>query len=62
MVTSQRPSLSNENVDMCAFLNRNEELVDIAQCKFIPDDEVDGHIPQCMSYVMDTAPRDDEMK
>ncbi|ETP03866.1 hypothetical protein F441_19238 [Phytophthora nicotianae CJ01A1] len=60
MVTSQRPSLSNENVDMCAFLNRNEEFVDIAQCESIPDDEVDGHIPQCVSYVMDAAPRDDE--
>ncbi|KAG1685332.1 hypothetical protein DVH05_024793 [Phytophthora capsici] len=60
MVTSQRASLSNENVDMCAFLNRNEEFVDIAQCESIPDDELDGHIPQCVSYVMEATPRDDE--
>ncbi|EGZ26937.1 hypothetical protein PHYSODRAFT_431775, partial [Phytophthora sojae] len=32
MVTSHRGSLSKENVDMCAFLNRNEEYVDITQC------------------------------
>ncbi|KAF4140428.1 hAT family C-terminal dimerization region [Phytophthora infestans] len=60
MVTSQRASLSNENVDMCAFLNRNEAFVDIAQCESIPDDELDSHIPQCVSYVMEATPRDDE--
>ncbi|KAG1690564.1 hypothetical protein DVH05_028067 [Phytophthora capsici] len=62
MVTSQRASLSNENVDMCAFffLNRNEAFVDIAQCESIPDDELESHIPQCVSYVMEATPRDDE--
>ncbi|EGZ08139.1 hypothetical protein PHYSODRAFT_526089 [Phytophthora sojae] len=63
LVTSHRASLSNEKVDMCAFLNRNEEFVDIAQCEAIPDAEIEDHIPQCVSYDLEAAPRDveDEM-
>ncbi|KAI9989035.1 hypothetical protein PInf_022758 [Phytophthora infestans] len=60
MVTSQRASLSIENVDMCAFLNRKEVFVDIAQCESVPDDELDSNISQCVSYVMEATPRDDE--
>ncbi|KAJ8575258.1 hypothetical protein ON010_g3961 [Phytophthora cinnamomi] len=63
MVTSHRSSISKENVDMCAFLNRNEEFVDIAQCEAIPDAELDDHIPQCVCYDMEATPHDveDEM-
>ncbi|POM77444.1 Hypothetical protein PHPALM_5171 [Phytophthora palmivora] len=45
---------------MCAFLNRNEEFVDIAQCEAIPEKELDNHVPECASYVMDVTPRDAE--
>ncbi|KAI9993273.1 hypothetical protein PInf_015351 [Phytophthora infestans] len=53
------------NEDVLAFWMRMEHsggytFVDIAQCESIPDDELDSHIPQCVSYVMEATPRDDE--
>ncbi|GMF35695.1 unnamed protein product [Phytophthora fragariaefolia] len=35
MVTSQRTSLSQHNIDMATFLNRNGEFVDLLECEAI---------------------------
>jgi hypothetical protein len=32
MVTSQRGSLSAQNIDMCSFINRNRKYIDVTQC------------------------------
>lgn len=45
MLTAQSSSMSSHNVDMCSFLNRNREFVDIAQCTKIQPADVNEHIP-----------------
>lgn len=39
MLTSQRASMSGANVDMCSFINRNDEYIHINQCEAIGNDE-----------------------
>ncbi|GMF46760.1 unnamed protein product [Phytophthora fragariaefolia] len=45
MVIVQRTSLSQENIDMCAFLNRNREFIDLTQCPKLSAAETQGAIP-----------------
>ncbi|GMF34409.1 unnamed protein product [Phytophthora fragariaefolia] len=33
MVSPQRTSLAGDNIDMCIFLNRNPEFVNLLQCE-----------------------------
>jgi hypothetical protein len=58
LISPNRASLSQENVDMCAFLNRNKSFVDISQCEAIPVDELHDHVPQYVSYLTDAIPDD----
>ncbi|GMF40337.1 unnamed protein product [Phytophthora fragariaefolia] len=36
MVSPQRTSLAGDSIDMCIFLNRNPEFVNLLQCEEIP--------------------------
>ncbi|ETM53904.1 hypothetical protein L914_02660 [Phytophthora nicotianae] len=36
MVKAQRTTLADHNIDMCSFLNRNRDFVDLLQCEEIP--------------------------
>ena len=40
MLTCQRTSMSAPNVDMCSFINRNQDLINIGQCEAISTDDV----------------------
>ncbi|KAG6942114.1 hypothetical protein JG688_00018307 [Phytophthora aleatoria] len=53
MVTAQRTSLSQHNIDMCSFLNRNREFVDLLQCEPIPKGTHRRHTPSCFTYPLD---------
>ena len=46
LVTSQRASMADHNVDMASFLKRNQEHVDICQCYRIEEDKLKTHIPK----------------
>ncbi|KAG1710160.1 hypothetical protein DVH05_017166 [Phytophthora capsici] len=45
MVTSQRCSISAMNIDMCSFLNRNRDFIDVTQCLRLQGDEYRNNIP-----------------
>lgn len=45
MMTPQRSAMSPYNLEMCMFLNRNREFVDITQCSKIKKEDVKNHIP-----------------
>ncbi|KAG1706643.1 hypothetical protein DVH05_027495 [Phytophthora capsici] len=45
MVTSQRSSISAMNIDMCSFLNRNRDFIDVTQCPRLQGDEYRNNIP-----------------
>ncbi|KAE8967078.1 hypothetical protein PF005_g9784 [Phytophthora fragariae] len=53
MVTSQRTSLSQHNIDMATFLNRNGEFVDLLQCEAIKRGKHREHTPSCFTYPLD---------
>ncbi|KAG3123107.1 hypothetical protein PI126_g23860 [Phytophthora idaei] len=53
MVSPQRTSLADHNVDMCSFLNRNEDFVDLLQCEAIPKGEHHLHTPKSFVYAVD---------
>ncbi|GMF37408.1 unnamed protein product [Phytophthora fragariaefolia] len=53
MVTSQRTSLSQHNIDMATFLNRNGEFVDLLQCEAIKRGKRREHTPSCFTYPLD---------
>ncbi|OWZ04623.1 hypothetical protein PHMEG_00023442 [Phytophthora megakarya] len=45
MVTVQRCSLSPENIDMCSFLHRNREFIDVTQCSKLTAEEARDAVP-----------------
>ncbi|KAE9073973.1 hypothetical protein PF010_g24866 [Phytophthora fragariae] len=53
MVTSQRTSLLQHNIDMATFLNRNGEFVDLLQCEAIKRGKHREHTPSCFTYPLD---------
>lgn len=53
MVTSQRTSLSRQMIDMCSFVSRNREFVDISQCEAIPTGEHAEYRPRAVILSMD---------
>jgi hypothetical protein len=53
MVTSQRTSLSQHNIDMATFLNRNSAFVDLLQCEPIKRGKHREHTPSCFTYPLD---------
>ncbi|KAE9038133.1 hypothetical protein PR001_g5744 [Phytophthora rubi] len=54
MVTSQRTSLADHNVDMCSFLNRNRDFVDLLQCEEIPKGQHHLHTPSSFIFAFDS--------
>ncbi|POM75340.1 Hypothetical protein PHPALM_7570 [Phytophthora palmivora] len=54
MVTTQRTSLAEHNVDICSFLNRNREFVNLLQCEEIPKSEHHMHIPTSFVFEVDS--------
>ncbi|EGZ27219.1 hypothetical protein PHYSODRAFT_419234, partial [Phytophthora sojae] len=50
MVTPQRTRITQRNVDMGIFLNRNRTFVDLTQCEEIPSEKLASHVPSSMSY------------
>ena len=46
LVQAQRTRLKAEKVDMCAFLNRNRDYVDLTQCEEIPKEKQAESIPK----------------
>ncbi|KAG1691318.1 hypothetical protein DVH05_026982 [Phytophthora capsici] len=59
MVTAQRSSLSNHNIEMCSFLNRNRQFTDITECKALTDEEYTSAIPSSM--LVDLNPGNEDM-
>lgn len=55
MVTAQRASLSSAKIDMCSFLNRNRDFVDISQCASIERSKINAHTPQSMTFALSTV-------
>ncbi|RLN74868.1 hypothetical protein BBJ28_00024134 [Nothophytophthora sp. Chile5] len=45
MVTSQRASISAQNIDMCSFLNRSREFIDVTQCPRLQGEAYKASIP-----------------
>lgn len=58
MVTSQRGSLSDGHIDMCSFLNRNRQYVDITQCVAETTDQSDCTVPTEAFDIMQEFQRD----
>ncbi|EGZ08906.1 hypothetical protein PHYSODRAFT_524361, partial [Phytophthora sojae] len=56
MVTPQRTRITQHNVDMGIFLNRNRTFVDLTQCEEIPSEELASHVPSSMSYPIECVP------
>ncbi|GMF18497.1 unnamed protein product [Phytophthora fragariaefolia] len=56
IVTTQRTSLSQQNIDMCSFLNRNRQFIDLLQCEQIPRGQHRLHTPSCFSFPLDADP------
>ncbi|RLN98048.1 hypothetical protein BBJ28_00020349 [Nothophytophthora sp. Chile5] len=54
LVTSHRTRLAKHNIDMCSFLNRNREFVDITQCKPLDDNEQELAVPRSALVALDT--------
>ncbi|KAL3663721.1 hypothetical protein V7S43_011136 [Phytophthora oleae] len=59
MVTAQRSSLSNHNIEMCSFLNRNRTFTDITEGKALTDEEYEKATPTSM--LVDVEPGNGEM-
>ncbi|EGZ25853.1 hypothetical protein PHYSODRAFT_326819 [Phytophthora sojae] len=53
MVTVQRASLSSENIDMCSFLNRNREFIDVTQCSKLTAEEARESVPANVTVNLD---------
>ncbi|KAE9090941.1 hypothetical protein PF006_g25040 [Phytophthora fragariae] len=53
MVTVQRASLSSENIDMCSFLNRNREFIDVTQCSKLTAEEARDSVPANVTVNLD---------
>ncbi|GMF51217.1 unnamed protein product [Phytophthora fragariaefolia] len=53
MVSPQRSSLAGENIDMCIFLNRNSEFVNLLQCEEIPRGQYQQYIPPSIGFDLD---------
>ncbi|KAG3039610.1 hypothetical protein PC119_g2068 [Phytophthora cactorum] len=53
MVTPQRTSLADHNVDMCSFLNRNKDFVDLLQCVATPKGDHHLHTSKSFVYAVD---------
>ncbi|GMF36706.1 unnamed protein product [Phytophthora fragariaefolia] len=56
MVTTQRTCLSQHNIDICSFLNRNRDFIDLLQCEAIPRGQHSQHIPPCFTLPHDADP------
>jgi hypothetical protein len=54
MVNSQRTSLADHNIDMCSFLNRNRDFVDLLQCEEIPKGQHHLHTPSSFVFAFDS--------
>lgn len=59
MVTSQRASMADHNVDMRLFLNRNREYIDITQCDKLDTEEASRHVPSNVAVQMQQQNDDD---
>ena len=53
MVTTQRTTLAEHNIDMCSFLNRNSDFVDLLQCEEIPKGQHHLHTPTSFIFPVD---------
>ncbi|KAE9063361.1 hypothetical protein PF002_g33066 [Phytophthora fragariae] len=53
MVTVQRALLSSENIDMCSFLNRNREFIDVTQCSKLTAEEAQESVPANVTVNLD---------
>ncbi|GMF53561.1 unnamed protein product [Phytophthora fragariaefolia] len=56
MITTQRTSLSQHNIDMCSFLYGNRDFIDLLQCEAIPRGQHRQHIPSCFTLPLDADP------
>ncbi|ETP52443.1 hypothetical protein F442_02544 [Phytophthora nicotianae P10297] len=45
LVTSYRTSIAKHNIDMCSFLNRNRQFVDVVNCPRLTDSELEQAVP-----------------
>ncbi|GMF46960.1 unnamed protein product [Phytophthora fragariaefolia] len=54
MITSQRTSLADHNVDMCSFLNRNRDFVGLLQCEETPKGQHRFHTPSSFIFAFDS--------
>lgn len=45
MVTSHRTSIAKHNIDMCSFINRNRQFVDITACPRLSASELASALP-----------------
>ncbi|KAG6620403.1 uncharacterized protein IUM83_16404 [Phytophthora cinnamomi] len=52
MVTTQRTTLAEHNMDMCAFLNRSSDFVDLLQCEEIPKGQHHLHTPTSFTFTI----------
>ncbi|GMF35072.1 unnamed protein product [Phytophthora fragariaefolia] len=48
-----RSSLAGENIDMCIFLNRNSEFVNLLQCEEIPRGQHQQYVPPSIGFDLD---------
>ncbi|GMF40545.1 unnamed protein product [Phytophthora fragariaefolia] len=53
MVSTQRTTLAEHNIDMCSFLNRNNDFVDLLQCEEIPKGQHHFHTPTSFIFPID---------
>ncbi|GMF21910.1 unnamed protein product [Phytophthora fragariaefolia] len=53
MVSPQRSSLAGENIDMCIFLNRNSEFVNLLQCEEINRGQHQQCVPPGIGFDLD---------
>ena len=53
MVTTQRTTLAEHNIDMCSFRNRNSDFVDLLQCEEVPKGQHHLHTPTSFIFFID---------
>ena len=53
MLTTQRTTLAEHNIDMCSFLNRYSDFVDLLQCEEIPKRQHHLHTPTSFIFSID---------
>ena len=53
MVTTKRTRLAKHKIDMCSFLNKNSDFVDLLQCEEIPKVQHHLHTPTSFIFAID---------